>query len=435
MTSYESAIAWLYGLEAAKGMDFKLERVELALASLGNPHHRYPAIHVAGTNGKGSVSAMCHSILDAAGLRVGLYTSPHLVRFTERVRVGAEEIREDEVVALVDEIRRHATSRGIDLTFFELVTVLALLHFARREVDAAVIEVGLGGRLDATNVIDPEVSVITNIGLDHQEYLGETIELVAAEKGGILKPGRKAVLGRLRPAAESVLLAIAAERGSPVRRLGVDFSITASGSTDYASEGLRLSGLGMPLLGEYQRDNAAVAIAAIEAWGEKHPVPEAAIRSGLAATRWPGRLEWIEGTPAVVLDGAHNPDGAAALAAEMRRLAAGRRIHLVFAVMRDKDWAPMAQSLAEIACDVTVTHVFPPRGEAPDRLAAFFEKSLPVRTIADPAVAVARAIAEAGDDDIVLVAGSLFLIGAAYPTVAQMSAGAADSASTEVSRR
>jgi dihydrofolate synthase / folylpolyglutamate synthase len=435
VTDYESALAWLYGLEAAKGMDFKLERVELALASLGDPQRSYPSIHVAGTNGKGSAAAMIQSMLSAAGYRVGLYISPHLVRFTERIRIGAEEISEDEAVALVGEIRRAATSRGIDLTFFEFVTVLGLLHFARRGVDAAVVEVGLGGRLDATNVIDPEVAVITTIGLDHQEYLGETIEQVAAEKGGILKRGRPAVFGRLRPAARKVLEDIAAERGARVWRLGEEFSISAEGPADYAGPKLRLPGLAISLRGAHQRDNAAVAIAALETIAERLPVGEEAMRAGLAQTIWPGRLEVFPGPPSIVLDGAHNPDGVETLVEEMRTIAAGRKVHLLFGVMRDKDWGPMAQGLAEIADDVTVTHVFPPRGEAPERLAAVFERSRPVRIIADPAVAFARVTAEAGRDDVVLVAGSLFLIGAVYPTLEQMGSVSESASGAEVSRR
>lgn len=433
VNSYERAIAWLYGLEAAKGMDFKLERVELALASLGDPQRAYPCIHVAGTNGKGSVAAMCEAVLRAAGYRTGLYISPHLVRFTERIRVGAEEISPEQVVALVDEIRRAATSRGIDLTFFEFVTVMAFLHFARRGIEAAVIEVGLGGRLDATNVVEPEVAVITTIGLDHQEYLGNSLEQIAAEKAGILKPGRPVVIGRLPEVAERVVAALAREKECALRRLGPDFSLSPQGSADYRGSALALDGLEIALQGRHQRDNAAVAIAALEAARARLPVDEDAIRKGLATTVWPGRLEVLAGPPTVVLDGAHNLDGVKVLAEEVRALAAGRRIRLLFAVMRDKDWEPMVHSLAEIASDVTVTTVFPPRGEAPQRVAAAFARSRPTVVAPDPLQGLSRLMAEGSGDDLVLVAGSLFLIGAVYPALERLRDQARDETRPEVS--
>lgn len=422
VNSYEGVLAWLYGLEAAKGMDFKLERVELALASLGNPQRAYPCIHVAGTNGKGSVAAMCEAVLRAAGYRTGLYVSPHLVRFTERIRVRDEEISPDEVVALVAEIRRAATSRGIDLTFFEFVTVMGFLHLARRTIDAAVIEVGLGGRLDATNVVESEVAVITTIGLDHQEYLGDTLEQIAAEKAGILKQGRPAVIGRLPASAERVVAARAIERGCALRRLGADFSLPQDGAANYRGSIWQLGDLEIALRGRHQRDNAAVAIAALEAAYPRLPVDEAALRRGLAKTVWPGRFEVFAGSPTVVLDGAHNLDGVKALVQEVAALAAGRRVRLLFAVMRDKDWEPMARSLAEIASDVTVTSVFPPRGEAPERVAAVFARSRPAAVAADPVEGFSRLTAEASADDLVLVAGSLFLIGAVYPAVERLRA-------------
>src|SRR5574337_1347627 len=204
-SAYADVLASLYRLEAARGMDFKLERVTLALKSLGDPHRRFAAIHIAGTNGKGSVAAMLHAICCAAGYRVGLYTSPHLVSFTERIRVGTEMISEEEVVTLARDIRGAATVRGIDLTFFEFVTVMAFLHFARCGIDLAIVEVGLGGRLDATNVLDPEVTVITSIGLDHQEFLGSTLASVAYEKAGIIKPGTPVVVGNVPPEADGVI--------------------------------------------------------------------------------------------------------------------------------------------------------------------------------------------------------------------------------------
>jgi dihydrofolate synthase/folylpolyglutamate synthase len=420
MKAYDEVLAWLYGLEAAKGMDFKLERVELALASLGLPHRGYPCIHIAGTNGKGSVAAMCHAVLQAAGYRTALYTSPHLVRFTERIRVGDEEIAPEQVVDLTREIRAAATSRGIDLTFFELVTVLAFLHFARQQVEAAVIEVGLGGRLDATNVVDPLVSVITTIGLDHQQYLGSTLPAIAAEKGGILKRGRPAVFGRLRPSAEAVLREMASARECRVFRLGENFDVARGDEGIYRGWGWRLEGLRWPLQGEHQRDNAAVALAALEATATTLPMTPDEVRAGLEQTRWPGRLESVAGTPEILLDGAHNPDGIEALVREVRRVAAGRRVRLLFAVMRDKDWSAMVRDVVEVADDVTVTSVLPPRGEDPARLVAAFEAHCPTRAIADAKAAFESLVAASGSGDLVVVAGSLFLVGEVYPVLARL---------------
>lgn len=424
MSDYEGVLAWLYGLELAKGMDFKLERVELALESLGDPHRSYPSIHVAGTNGKGSVAAMCQAMLSAAGYRAGLYVSPHLVRFTERIRVGSEEISPDEVVDLAQQIRATATSRGIDLTFFEFVTVLAFSYFARRRVDVAVVEVGLGGRLDATNVIEPEVAVVTTIGLDHQQYLGDTVEEIAAEKGGILKAGRPAVFGRLRAAADSTLRRIAAERRCPVVALGADFGLRPEAEAfSYRGPAWHVDGLRLPLLGAHQVDNAAVAVAALEAASVRLPLPAEAVREGLARTSWPGRLEVVRVSPTIILDGAHNGDGVEALVAAVEPLVGRRRLRLLFGVMGDKDWTPMVERLAEIAADVTVTTVLPPRGEDAERLSRVFARSRPVQAVADPLEAFDRLVADSAPEDVVLVAGSLFLVGAVYPAVDRLRRG------------
>ena len=421
MNRYEEAVRWLYGLEAARGMDFKLERVELALEALGAPQRNYPCIHVGGTNGKGSVSAICQGILAAAGHRTGLYTSPHLVRLTERVRIGDEEIEPEVLVELVDEIRRLVSTRGIDLTFFEFLTVLAFQHFSRSNVDAAVVEVGLGGRLDATNVVDPEVAVVTTIGMDHQEWLGTTLGEIAREKGGILKPGRAAVFGRLRPEAESVLNEIAAGRGCPLSRLGRDFSLTADDPAEFRGRAGVLEGLSLPLRGAHQRDNAAVALAAIEAVAGVLPAPPVAIRDGLARVHWPGRFEIVGASPMVILDCAHNPDGIDALVAEMGRVAAGRRVHLLFAVMRDKDWSTMARRVAAVAETVTIS-ALPPRGEEPDRIAEVFAPLRPTRVIAEPVLAFEQVLRDAAPDDVVLVTGSLFLVGAVQPAAERLRA-------------
>ena len=396
-------------------MDFKLERVQLALDSLGKPQQQYDCVHIGGTNGKGSAAAMISSVLGAAGYRVGLYTSPHLVRFTERIRVGPAEIAPGEGAELVEEIRARVTSRGIAMTFFEFTTVIALLYFARQAIDIAMVEVGLGGRLDATNVIDPAVSVITTIGLDHEEYLGGTREGIAREKGGIIKTQRPVVLGRIGRAEKEVLRSIAAARRSAIYELGADFGFAADSDSDYAGLGRRIVDLKVALRGAHQRDNAATAVAAVQLLPRDYVVADDAVRAGIAGVSWPGRLQVIEDGCLIVLDGAHNQDGAAALARELASLVGGRRLHLLFGVMRDKRWLPMAQLLGKWADDVTVTTVLPPRGESAERLEAVFGKIKPTRAVADPVRAFLGLRASAGAADAILVAGSLYLVGAVYP--------------------
>lgn len=414
-SEYKSTLESLYALEAAKGMDFKLERVALALRNLGDPQAQFRSVHIAGTNGKGSVAAMLHSMLGAGGYRVGLYTSPHLVDFRERIRVGAERISADEVVAYVREVHAAATVHGIQLTFFELVTVLAFMHFARKRVDVAVVEVGLGGRLDATNVIDPELSVITTISLDHEEYLGESIASIAAEKGGIIKSKRPVILGDLAPEAAAALEAIAHERGAPVQRLGKDFRIEGETHPTYSSARGKVARLCIALRGSHQHRNAAVAIAAAEALQSILPLSAAAIRGGLRSVRWPGRLEVVGRNPLVVLDGAHNEAGVETLVRELPALVAGRRTYLLFGVMRDKRWRPMVELLAPLVDGVVVVRAERSRGEDPRQLATAFAQRCQVWAEETPAAGLARVMQLAGDRGAVVVAGSLFLIGAVYP--------------------
>lgn len=418
---YERFLQWLYALEARRGIDFKLERIELALAELGHPHRRYPVVHIAGTNGKGSVAAMVEAALRASGRRTGLYTSPHLVRFTERVCVAGEEIAPDAVVRLARDVHRASTMRGIELTFFEFTTVLAFQYFAEQRIDIAVVEVGLGGRLDATNVVDPEVSVITTIGLDHQEFLGNTLESIAAEKAGIIKEGRPVVVGRVDAGPAKVIADIASQRGAPVRWLGRDFSWAGNERRwryyDAVGE-LTVERLG--LAGLHQCDNAAVATAAIRLLPPEMRPSDEAVRCGLQGVAWPGRLEVYPGSPIVVLDGAHNVQGADALVWELRRLFAGRAVHLVFSVMADKDWQPMIGLLAPLCASVTITRALARRAADPELLARAWNSSVPVRIVEPPLAALRTAIANAGPEDVVVVTGSLFLLGEVRPALASV---------------
>ncbi|HVM96852.1 MAG TPA: folylpolyglutamate synthase/dihydrofolate synthase family protein, partial [Candidatus Acidoferrales bacterium] len=382
---YAEVLQSLYGLEASKGMDFKLERIERALTTLGEPHKKYPTIHIAGTNGKGSVAAMLHAIFAAAGYAVGLYTSPHLVSFTERIRVGNREIQATEVVDLYREVHAATAAQGLGLTFFEVVTVMAFLFFARQRVPLAVIETGLGGRLDATNVVEPELAVITTIGLDHQEFLGDTLESVAYEKAGIIKPSRLLIAGKMPAAAADVVGRIAAERRARTLWAGHNFRVCDDdGRLTFRGEGFRIDDFKVGLRGRHQRDNAALALAAAEALAHRFELSAAHMKAGLAQVKWPGRLEVVAKQPLVVLDGAHNADGVVALCDELPGIVDGRPVHLVFSVMRDKQWLPMVQRLAPIATSVTLTSVLPRRAELPENLLPHFSGCPFIEVVDEP---------------------------------------------------
>ncbi|MCX8073241.1 MAG: bifunctional folylpolyglutamate synthase/dihydrofolate synthase [Candidatus Binatia bacterium] len=412
-TTYQELLDWLFALEARKGMDFKLERVELVLQGLGHPERKYPVIHIAGTNGKGSVAAMLHAMAGAAGLRAGLYTSPHLVRFTERIRVGEAEICPEEVVRLARDVHRAATLRGIDLTFFEFTTVLAFQYFADCEVPLAVIETGLGGRLDATNVVVPEVAVITSIGFDHQEFLGRSLASIAAEKAGIIKPGVPVVVGRVPPEAEVVILQRARAQGARVWRAGTDFDWSGTDRC-WSFRGPRgeLTNVTLALRGWHQCGNAAVAVAAAQALPEALQWSPYVWRAGLEGVHWPGRLEVVGENPLVILDGAHNLDGVRALLTALPECTQGRRVHLLFGVMADKDWPEMVELLAPHVASVIVTRPLPRRSADPERVASVWRERTQVRVEEDPRRAFEGLLATVDPGDAILVTGSLFLVGA-----------------------
>lgn len=411
---YQSTLDWLYGLEAARGIDFKLERVELALQHLGAPHRRFRSIHVAGTNGKGSVSAMAHSVLLSTSRRVGLYTSPHLVDFRERIRVDGRPIDESSVIELAEQIRAETISRGIDLTFFELTTILAFLYFAQQRVDVAVVEVGLGGRLDATNVLETDVAVITSIGMDHQEFLGTTLASVAAEKAGIIKEGGRVIVGRVANEASHVIAAVAARQRASIDWYGSDFALVAN-TGRFFGLGREIVDVDVPLAGSFQVDNAAVAIAALLSFDPQ--LSDDTIRAGIRNTAWPGRMQWVHRERDILLDCAHNPDGMRALVDELARLDQKPGVHALFAVMRDKQWREMIRVLGPRLRSATVTSVLPPRGERAEAVAAELRQYVPVEIADTPALGLEELLRRVPEGDIVLVTGSLFLVGAVLPSV------------------
>ena len=416
MASYSETLNYIFNLRGGE-IDLRLHRVEKALSLFGHPERRYRAFHIAGTNGKGSTAAMLHRILAAQGYRVALYTSPHLVSFTERIRVGEEDISQKEVVELAEEIQARSTNEGIFLTFFEFVTVMALVHFARRKVDVAVVEVGLGGRLDATNLVMPAVSIITTISKDHEAYLGSDLLSIAREKGGIIKKGIPVLCGSLPPEVGELLRQMAILKGSPSYFLGADFSFAFKdgGLFDYKGLKWNLQDLSLALRGRYQRSNAALALGALEIAAKEFPVTEAAVRDGLRTVLWPGRLEIVLDRPMVILDGAHNGEGVRALAAEMREFQGSKRIKLLFAAMEDKDWAYMLGELADVASEVFLTRVPIQRSADPWKIGQVLGEKIPFTVIEDPAKALRYLLERASLDDVILVAGSLYLLGEARP--------------------
>ena len=410
MTSGE-AVARILALRGGEraGMRPGLERIEAVLDAIGRPEQAFTIAQVGGTNGKGSISAMLAAMLQAAGRRVGLYTSPHLAHYRERIRVDGRPISESDFVDGVDALGTLITR--LDLTVFEAGTALALDHFCRARVDVAVLEVGLGGRLDATTVGKPRVVVLGPIDYDHQHELGDTLALIATEKAAIIRSG-VAFSARQDPAAEAVITRRAAETGVPLSLEGRDLRVTPIGFTLEAQrlhlEGpdWRIPDVACGLLGVYQPGNALLAAAAARELG----AAEGAIRAGLRGVRWPGRFQIFRRDPLVVLDGAHNPAGARALAASLRAYFPGRPVTFVFGVLADKDAGGILAALRPLAARVILTASANPRAAAPEALRALLPAGARVDITRSPQDALAMAIAE-DPHGIVCVAGSLSLIG------------------------
>jgi dihydrofolate synthase / folylpolyglutamate synthase len=419
MGSLSPTLDWLYSLEG-RGEIYKLERMDQALALIGNPHRRIRAVHIAGTKGKGSVAAMLDAIVRAAGFRCGLYTKPHLVHLTERTRIDGAEMSGRMMLEYIERLRGIYDRADLALTFFEFTVALMFLYFAEAGVDLAVIETGLGGRLDSTNVVTPLLSVITPIGFDHMDRLGYTIAAIAAEKGGIIKPGVPVVIGARDPEARRVLTAIAAQRQSPMRIMERDFSfrsLAPAHQLDYSGPDLKLANVALGLAGPFQHENAAIALAAIEALrSDGWRIGEDAIREGLRNLSWPGRFDVVSRQPLVILDCAHNELSIRALL-ETIDVELGRNVRprLVFGCLEDKQWAQMASMLAPRVRDVTLTRAQPKRPLDPEKLLPIFSGGAPARVIRDPMQAVEATLDESGPEDVVLVTGSVYLVGEVYP--------------------
>jgi len=414
--TYAEALEHLRGL-AVFGARFGLETTQRMAAALGNPQERLRFIHVAGTNGKGSTCAMLESVYRAAGLRVGLFTSPHLVSFRERMQVNREQISEADVARLVGEVfsvqcsvfsgEKTETGEAESPTFFEFVTVMALKYFAEQRCDVVIWETGLGGRLDATNIVTPLASVITNIALDHQQWLGDTLAKIAAEKAGIVKPGVPVLTAADAPEAVAVIRAEAERKDAPMTVVGEAWA----GESQGGSSGALPHQIG--LRGAHQRRNAALAVAVVRALQNKLPVGDVALRHGLATVRWAGRLQAERvGGREFVLDGAHNVDGVHALTAALRSEFAGQPFALVLGMLADKDCERMCGALAPLANRIAAVRVASIRSLPPEALAEFCRRANPAATVTAHD-SLADVLSGLSAEPRVVVAGSLYLIGEA----------------------
>jgi len=392
--TYAEAIQFLYSLQMF-GSQFGLDRA-LRLAELaGNPQDQLRFIHVAGTNGKGSTCAMLESIYRAAGIRVGLYTSPHLVSFRERIQINRELISEEDIALLVIEAQRWLKEFSQDNhpTFFEVVTVMALRYFAERKCELVIWETGLGGRLDATNIVTPLASVITNVQFDHEKWLGNTLEEITREKAGIIKPGVPVVTSAID---DSVVRGIreTAERQAAPLHLVTEPTVPRA----------------LSLRGEHQQMNAALAVKTVEVLSGAMPVPATAIRVGLESVQWPGRFQILKrGAQTIILDGAHNPAGAAALAAtiENQRFPSST---LIIGILEDKNWREVCQILAPLAARIVAAPVASDRKALPEDLAVACRAVNPQAEVIAVS-SVVEAMAKTQLDPFLIVAGSLYLIG------------------------
>ncbi len=427
--TYAEALAYIHST-SWKGSRPGLSRTRELCDRLGRPQDSLRFIHVAGTNGKGSTSAMLASVLSAAGYRVGLYTSPYILRFNERMRVGDEDISDEELAEVTAAVRPHADAMADSPTEFELITAIALVYFARHKCDFVVFEVGMGGRLDSTNVIDPATvaaSVITGIALDHTAFLGDTYEAIAAEKAGIIKPGVPVIWGGSHPApGEEDIPSTALSCGAVIRSsaeaagapyIAVDHTRAANVRTDLFGADLDFGAhrnLHIPLAGLYQPYNAATALTVLEVLQERGVIiPEDAIRAGLAGVRWAGRFEILSRAPLVISDGGHNPEGIEAAVASVKQYFGEEKVYLVSGVMADKDYDHMISRMATVTERAFCVRPANDRALDPARYAAAFSAAgVPAQGYATVADGVRAAMeAAARDGRAVLCLGSLYMYG------------------------
>ena len=413
--SYENCLKTMYGFRRF-GIKLGLSTIKKILAGLGDPQDNFACIHVAGTNGKGSVASSLASILHRSGYKTGLYTSPHLVRFNERIQVNNRPITNEKVVASYSAVK-NAHSGERDPTFFEFTTAMAFFEFAAQKVDWAVIETGMGGRLDATNIINPALSIITNISLEHREYLGNTLTQIAVEKAGIIKKRIPLVTGIRQKKAFADIKRIAAGKKAPLFRLGTDFKVRRRQGQIFSYFGIEnvWHNLQTALPGSYQVDNAALVLAACELIGKNNTVitPDN-IREGLTKNHWPGRLEIIAENPLVILDGAHNLAAARNLSKFLSTNFAGKAITLVIGILDDKPYKGMLKSLLTPANRVILTRAKTDRALEPGKLYEVAKSLTPdVTIIPDVGQAIKKAVETTPHHGAICIAGSLYVVGEA----------------------
>ncbi len=416
-----AALEQLYGLERF-GIKLGLDNIRTLLSLVGNPHEGLRSVHVTGTNGKGSVCAYVASVLQKAGHRTGLYTSPHLVRFNERIQVDGVPISDEDILRLWTGIqpamREMEGERAVNRpTFFEVTTAMAFQYFREKAVEVASVEVGMGGRFDATNVLESRVAVVGRVGLEHTEHLGRTVDRIAREKAGIIKPTSRAVT--VEQEALPVIEARCRELGVPLTVVGRDVAVERI-SQDLSGQRLRVRGgfgeleVVAPLVGSFQRENVGLAVAALaELRKTGIAVSDSAIVSGIAATRWPARFQRVRSHPLVIVDGAHNGPAAAALASAYRELFPDKRCILVTGILADKDLASIAASLGPLARRVVACRPKSHRAYHPEEVASAFRRYAPSEVVPSVADAIDRGLAEAAQDDLVLITGSIYTAGEA----------------------
>jgi dihydrofolate synthase / folylpolyglutamate synthase len=415
--SYRACLSYLYGLQT-HGIKLGLDTIRTLLAQCDHPEKKFSALHIGGTNGKGSSAAMTAAILQAANIRVGLYTSPHLIDFRERIQVQGAKIPESRVVDLVQRFRADF-SMSCPPTFFETATAMAFQYFAEEQVEVAVLEVGMGGRFDATNVCDPCGVLITNVSFDHEAYLGDTLEAIAFEKAGIIKAGVPLVLGPMNESAQAVIYQKAKEQRASICQYGTDFTIDVQGEGlfEYRGPTQHFSGLTCGLKGAHQLVNAACALALLEnSVMPGRAISQEAIVEGLGSVSWEGRLETLRTNPRWVCDGAHNPAAATKLARHLQIMiegVPGRKLIFIVAMMRDKNIEAFFAELLPLADVIIGTQIDHFRSATVDELIDRLPTGgPPMYRTATPSEAVALANRMADSRDMVCVTGSLFLVGA-----------------------
>ncbi len=401
---------------------FDLSRMEALLERLGDPHLAAKSVHIAGTKGKGSTSAMIASVLTASGYITGLYTSPHLHTMRERIQVDGKLIEEKEFADLVNRLRPEIETVNRlkiagELTTFEILSALAFVYFRENNVDFQVLETGLGGRLDATNLVEPAVCAITSISLDHTEVLGDTLAKIATEKAGIIKPGCPVVCAPQHPEASAVIVGVCHQKGAILTTVGKDVTWQIKESS-YSGQSFRLNGLreeydlSIPLLGEYQLDNAAIAVASLEVLANSGTrITPTSIAEGLSQVYWPGRLQVLQHNPLFIVDGAHNADSASKLRQSLKRYFEFDDIFLIVGASRDKDVAGIVAELANLSDNIIVTRSNSPRAATTSMLVAEFSKwGKPPLTTEAVAGAVDLALAKTKPGDLICATGSLFVV-------------------------